>query len=64
MARPIDEQTVRRLEADVRLLQAQVEAMSNSLIAFGQELQRSVALTAQLAENTNALAARLAEARN
>lgn len=64
MARPIDEQTVRRLEADVRMLQAQVEAMSNSLVAFGEELQRSVTLTERLAENTNELAGLLAERRS
>lgn len=64
MARPIDEQTVRRLEADVRMLQAQVEAMSNSLVAFGEELQRSVTLTERLADNTNELAGLLAERRS
>lgn len=64
MARPIDEQTVRRLEADVRLLQAQVESMINSLVVFGEELQRSVTLTARLAGNINELAGLLAERRS
>lgn len=55
---------VRRLTADVELLQAQVAGMDKVVTVFAEDVQRLSGLVVTLAEHVNTLAAELAEERN
>jgi hypothetical protein len=65
MGRPSNDQmALRRMEADVQIVQAQVEAMSQAVVNFGEDLHRLTGLVAQLTELVNRFAGDLAVRRN
>jgi len=55
---------VRRLSADVEILQAHVAAMDATVTCFAQDLKTLTTLMVALSEHVNTLAVELAEARN